>query len=99
MKKKLIVVGLLLALASAVIFAESVAGKVVWTWGGDTIVATSIDQKDHTLELAITVSNRGYESCVNADIDVSARNGGTWNVKDKVGRNASIVSVSTNGCR
>ncbi|MDR2808577.1 MAG: hypothetical protein LBB43_06170 [Spirochaetaceae bacterium] len=88
---------------SALVFAVPTDG-VAWSWnGGDTITAKSTDGKEHLLEVAITVTNKGHTSCVNTDIKVPAKsndkNPAIWDVKDKIGKNATIDSVSVTGCK
>ena len=99
MKKKLLFIALMVAFISVLVFAAQING-VNWSWGGgDIITASSTDGKPHELTLAITVTNRGYSSCTNWDIQVPESKSVTWNVKQKIGANATIDGVSVVGCK
>jgi hypothetical protein len=101
MKKKILFGVLVFVFISVLVFAGQIAG-VSWNWntGSDSITAKSTDGQKHVLSLAVTITNKGYSSCVNVDIDLSA-NGRevTWNVKQKIGSGATIDGVSVTGCK
>ncbi|MDR0561702.1 MAG: hypothetical protein LBG73_03345 [Spirochaetaceae bacterium] len=104
MKKRIVLGALILALVSVFAFAASGEIKnVKWTWevNDDLIYVTNRDKADHTLNLAVSIKSgtAGYESCVNAEIDVKAGKSATWNVKERIGRSASIIGVSTTTCK
>jgi len=102
MNKKMLVLGIaliMLCMAAAIVFAGQING-VEWSWsGGDVITARSTDKIAHVLYLAVTVTNRGYTSCVNADISVPASGRATWDVKQKIGSGATIDGVSVTDCK
>jgi hypothetical protein len=70
-----------------------------WSWTGDVISAKNTDGKAHKLSLDVTTSQSGKNVSIYPDIDVPAKGSVTWNVKDKVNKNASIVSVVATACK
>ena len=90
----------ILIVCAGVVYAQVKTEGVYWSWsGGDIITARSTDGKAHTLSLAVTISQSGYEACFYPDIDVKARGDSTWNVKQKVSQNAIIIGVSVVACK
>jgi hypothetical protein len=100
MKKKILFGVLVFVFISVLVFAGQIAG-VSWNWtGGDSITAKSTDGKKHVLSLGITITNKGYSSCVPVDIDVPANGKEVkWDVKQKIGSSATIDGISVTGCK
>jgi hypothetical protein len=101
MKKRIIIAVLMIAIISIVSFAAEPS----WSWGGgDTISISSDGANDYTISLAVTISSGSgenkYESCNNIEIFIpKGKRSASWNVKDKIGRSASILGVSLNWCK
>jgi len=100
MKKRIGIAVLAIALISVVAFAA----EPTWSWSGDEITVTSDGLKDYTVSLAVTISSGSgenkYESCNNIEIYIpKGQKKASWNVKDKIGRSASILGVSLNWCK
>ena len=94
------IVLVILIVSVSVVYAQVKTEGVYWSWsGGDIITARSTDGKPHTLSLAVTISQSGHEACFYPDIDVKTRGDSTWDVKQKVSKNAIITGVSVVACK